>query len=242
MNKIEKHLLKAGAFDDLDKCPVSEHSDEYTMIVILLRRAQRVPSFEDEPYCYSRLPHNGQQIRCLKLWVDALYWAGFGVDRNYWTGHYKPSVLALWLLSNLVNNDPQREGSAETNWTCDDEGHPLQGRRDSIEYLIVRGWLKRSHPFLDLTDAGIQRAAEYAQTPEGRMPRCTCGLPVQQQDEALCPTCYEEYARFYTRAEAPPDYEEDDYRGNRTCYLCGEYEPDCGCDPDEDYYGGPGDE
>lgn len=215
MNRIEKHLFSRGAFEDLDFLgyTASEYSDKYTRHILTLRRWMREPDESEAPWVLVRT--NGPAYhddRLVRLWLQGSLHEIYGGKPGYWTGHYKPSVYAIWLLSAMHQSDPLKEGFPETNWSCDDRGHALPDKIDMIEFLVVRGWLKRSHPYLDLTEAGRALAEGYELDRLRRHPPCDfCGEPVEYPQDNLCAACEAGFALQAIDDDDDPFGEDDTY-------------------------------
>ena len=69
-----------------------------------------------------------------------------------------PAALANFLLF-LCAQDPDGEGLIETNYTVDDaRGVWREDRIEMLDELRERGFIKDSHPFIDITTAGRELA------------------------------------------------------------------------------------
>ncbi len=63
-------------------------------------------------------------------------------------------------LAALGDYDRDREGIPETNWTCTIDGEHLPKRQAALERMIELGYVKRGHPWIDITAEGDARIKE----------------------------------------------------------------------------------
>lgn len=220
MNKIERH--------EYNLATSASERESYKLTLSETRMNTTFPDRYELPYCFRLYQNDGRGLatRCANLWRSRP-----GPLVGYWHSRFKPSVTALSLLDIIAFDDPDREGVAETDYTCTNEGQHIQVAQDRVNYLITHGYLKRSHPFIDLTEKGRELAAERAMRPKVGAALCDfCGSPKDDlRDDpggGLCYSCARHFAEI----------DDDDLDDERFDYdpTLDEYD-----DPE---YGGPDDE
>jgi Mn-dependent DtxR family transcriptional regulator len=69
-------------------------------------------------------------------------------DWSYWP----EDEQLLWLIYLL---DEKQEGIPETNLTCNDDGIRNSAATLSLQRLAENGYITMSHPYVDITEKGI---------------------------------------------------------------------------------------